>query len=137
MSDARQAIMHEREHRHPDLHEDQPVAAALGPAFVGFRYRFYTTTYQGNDALVAHIIDKIKHPSRSDCLKMVLDTFVAKMISTTPPAASRPGTTTANDIQDANGPCVAAVLAAYDEAVKTIGKTKTRLGLQADHVTCR
>lgn len=72
---------------------------------------------------------------------MLVDMVVAEMRPVTPPAVSGPamtGITAANDILDANGPYVVAVVAAYDEAVKTTdGKTETQLGLAADHVSYR
>lgn len=59
----------------------------------------------------------------------------------TPPEVSSPqmtGTTAADDILNANGPYVVAVVTAFDEAVKTTdGKTETQLGLAADHVSYR
>lgn len=138
---ARQAIFLELEHRHPYLHYGKPVAAAVSPSLDGFEYRFYTKNYKDNDALVAYIVDRRKNPLRSSYSTMLVDMVVAEMSSMTPPAVSGPamtGITAANDILDANGPYVVAVVAAYDEAVKTTdGKTETQLGLAADHVSYR
>ncbi|KAK7706364.1 hypothetical protein SLS64_007704 [Diaporthe eres] len=107
----------------------------------GFEYRFYTKNYKDNDALVAYIVDRRKNPPRSSYSTMLVDMVVAEMSSVTPPAVSGPamtGITAANDILDANEPYVVAVVAAYDEAVKTTdGKTETQLGLAADHVSYR
>ncbi|KAI7781566.1 hypothetical protein LA080_014599 [Diaporthe eres] len=141
VSAARQAILLELEHRHPYLHYDKPVAAAVRPSLDGFEYRFYTKNYKDNDALVAYIVDRRKNPARSSYSTMLVDMVVAEMRPVTPPAVSGPamtGITAANDILDANGPYVVAVVAAYDEAVKTTdGKTETQLGLAADHVSYR
>ncbi|KAK7721686.1 hypothetical protein SLS63_009469 [Diaporthe eres] len=141
VSAARQAIFLELEHRHPYLHYKKPVAAAVSPSLDGFEYRFYTKNYKDNDALVAYIVDRRKNPPRSSYSTMLVDMVVAEMSSVTPPAVSGPamtGITAANDILDANEPYVVAVVAAYDEAVKTTdGKTETQLGLAADHVSYR
>lgn len=143
MPAARQAVLHELEHRHPYLHEDEPVAAAVSLALSGYRFRFYTNTYEDNEALVAYIVHKRRNPNRSDYSKMILDIVVAKMKSVPPPAGTEPGLTgndAANDILNAkaNESYVKAVVAAYDEAVETTsGKTDTQLGLAADHVSYR
>lgn len=140
-SGARQALLHEPEHRHPYLQHDEPVAAAVGPSFDGFKYRFYTQTYEGNNALVAYIVDERRNPPRSDYSKMLLNMVIEEMKPMAPPTVSRPemtGITAADDILNVNGPFVAAVVAAYDEALKaTDGKTSTQLGLSADHVSYR
>lgn len=140
-SAARQAILHELEHRHPYLNEDEPVAAAVSPSLEGFEYRFYMKNYKDNDALIAYIVDKKKNPLRSSYSTLLIDMVIAKMRSVTPPEVSAPqmtGTTAAHDILNANGPYVVAVVAAFDEAVKTTdGKTETQLGLAADHVSYR
>lgn len=141
VSAARQAILLELEHRHPYLHYDKPVAAAVSPSLDGFEYRFYTKNYKDNDALVAYIVDRRRNPPRSSYSTMLVDMVVAEMSPVTPPAVSGPamtGMTAADDILDGNGPYVVAVVAAYDKAVKTTdGKTETQLGLAADHVSYR
>lgn len=140
-SAARQAILYELEHRHPYLNEDEPVAAAVSPCLEGFEYRFYTKNHKDNDALVAYIVDKKRNPSRSSYSALLIDMVVAEMKSVTPPTVSDPqmtGTIAADNILNANGPYVVAVVASYDEAVrKTDGKTETQLGLAADHVSYR
>lgn len=140
-SAARQAILHELEHRHPYLNEDEPVAAAVSPCLEGFEYRFYMKNYKDNDALVVYIVDKKRNPLRSSYSTLLIDMIVAKMRLVTPPEVSSPqmtGTTAADDILNANGPYVVAVVTAFDEAVKTTdGKTETQLGLAADHVSYR
>lgn len=140
-SAARQAILHELEHRHPYLNEAKPLAAAASPCLEGFEYRFCMKNYKDNDALVAYIVDKKRNPLRSSYSTLLIDMVVAKMKPVTPPEVSAPqmtGTAAAHDILNANGPYVVAVVAAFDEAVKTTdGKTETQLGLAADHVSYR
>lgn len=79
MFSARQAILDELEMWHPFLLQGKPMAAALSPSLVGYRYRLYTNTYKGNDVLVAYIVDKRRSTGRSYYSKTLLDLVVVKM----------------------------------------------------------
>lgn len=131
-SAARQAILHELEHRHPYLNEDEPVAAAVSPCLEGFEYRFYMKNYKDNDAFVAYIIGKKIVPDRTTYAARVVHMAVEEMRSVTPPAVSDPqmtGTIAADNILNANGPYVVAVLASYNEEIGYSHPQKRRVHL--------
>lgn len=107
----------------------------------GLECRIYTKEDKDNDAFIPHIVGTGTNRRRSSYSTILIDMVVAEIKPVEPPAVSGPGTrgaSAANDILNANGPYIVAVLAAYDNAVKTtVGKTQTQLGLAADRVSCR
>jgi hypothetical protein len=139
---AKKGILDELERRYPDpqTHVSGPVRADESPALKGWSYRYYQQKYEGNEALVAYIIDKEMNLKRADYGQILVDMTIKKMASTAPPAPSTAvvGEAAAAHILTDRGEYVEAVRAAFNQAVKeTDAKTETQLGSRATHVSYR